>query len=88
MTMKMEWMRAGDNAPACWACFLIYDDNHVDVLAVIGSNERVDRSIARDAARKLWNELCERGWYRVSDDELREHQMSHRELRRIAYGPR
>jgi hypothetical protein len=77
MTMKMEWMRAGDNAPACWACFLIYDDNHVDVLAVIGSNERVDRSIARDAARKLW-----------SDDELREHQMSHRELRRIAYGPR
>jgi hypothetical protein len=27
MTMKMEWMRTGDNAPACWACFLVFDDH-------------------------------------------------------------
>jgi hypothetical protein len=33
----MEWMRACDNTPACWACFLIFDD-HVDVLAVLAPN--------------------------------------------------
>jgi hypothetical protein len=85
--VRQEWLRAGDRTPACWACFLVYDDR-VEVLAVIGPKEHVDRSMPRDAARKLWNELRERGWYRVSDDELNEHQMSHRELRRIAYGPR
>src|SRR5262249_13457486 len=30
--MKMEWMRAGDSTPACWACFMIFDD-HAEVLA-------------------------------------------------------
>src|SRR5262245_53143617 len=44
--MKMEWLRAGDSAPACWACFLIFDD-HVDVLAVIGPNERTMQSPCR-----------------------------------------
>jgi hypothetical protein len=28
--MRMEWLRASDNFPACWACFLVYDDK-VDV---------------------------------------------------------
>ena len=64
--MRQEWLRAGDRTPACWACFLVYDDR-VEVLAVIGPKEHVDRSMPRDAARKLWNELRERGWYRVSD---------------------
>jgi hypothetical protein len=42
--MRMEWMRAGDDTPAAWACFVIYDD-HVEVLAVIGpnTNKRIDR---------------------------------------------
>ena len=35
MTMRMEWLRAGDSSPACWACFIVFD-GHVDVLAVIG----------------------------------------------------
>jgi hypothetical protein len=85
MTMKMEWMRAGDNAPACWACFLIFDDR-VEVLAVIGSNERIDRSMTFDAARQVWDELKQRGWYHATDEELNHHQMSHRRLRQIAYG--
>src|SRR5262245_29889662 len=38
MTMRQEWMRAGDRTPACWACFMIFDD-HVEVLAVTGPNE-------------------------------------------------
>jgi|SRR5215470_5260459 len=42
--MKMEWMRAGDSTPACWACFMIFDD-HADVLAVTGPNERIDAPI-------------------------------------------
>jgi hypothetical protein len=87
MTMRMEWMRAGDNARACWACFLIFDDR-VEVLAVIGSNERIDRSMTFDAARQVWDELKQRGWYHATDEELNHHQMSHRRLRQIAYGRR
>jgi two-component system, cell cycle response regulator DivK len=41
--MRMEWLRASDNFPACWACFLIYDDR-VDVLAITGSKQRIDHS--------------------------------------------
>jgi hypothetical protein len=81
----MEWMRAGDSAPACWCCFLVFDD-HADVLAVIGPKERVDRRMSHDDARALWNDLKQRGWYHASEDELQRFQMSHRELRRIAYG--
>src|SRR5437660_1887675 len=53
MTMRMEWLRAGDNSPACGACFIVFD-GHVDVLAVIGPKERIDRSMSPDAARALW----------------------------------
>jgi hypothetical protein len=84
MTMRQEWMRAGDSTPACWACFVVYE-KHVDVLAVIGPNERIDRTMTRDAARALWNELRQRGWYQASETELNHHQMSHRKLRQIAY---
>jgi hypothetical protein len=83
----MEWMRAGDNAPACWACFLIFDD-HVVVLAVIGPKERIDRSMTPDAARKMWTDLRERGWYRATVAEIDHHQMTHRRLRQITYGRR
>src|SRR5262249_55510671 len=47
--MKMEWMRAGDSTPACWACFMIFD-NHAEVLAVIGANERFDGQMTLTAA--------------------------------------
>jgi hypothetical protein len=83
----MEWMRAGDSAPACWACFLIFDDR-VDVLAVIGPKERIDRSMQPDAARQVWTDLRDRGWYRATPVEIDHHQMTHRRLRRIAYGRR
>lgn len=85
--MKMEWLRAGDSAPACWACFLIFDD-HVDVLAVIGPNERIDGHMTLTAARKLWSDLKQRGWHHATDAEIDQHQMTHRALRRIAYGRR
>ncbi len=85
MTMRMEWLRAGDNSPACWACFIVFD-GHVDVLAVIGPKERIDRSMSPDAARALWADLRQRGWYRASEAEINHHQMSHRKLRRMAYG--
>jgi hypothetical protein len=85
--MRMEWMRARDNAPACWACFLIFD-SHVDVLAVIGPNERVDRTMTPDAARALWADLQQRGWCRATEADLNKHQMSHRALRHMAYGRR
>jgi hypothetical protein len=87
MTMRHEWMRAGDNTPACWACFVVYDD-HVDVLAVIGPHERIDRTMTPDAARALWTDLQARGWYKATDAEIDHHQMSHRTLRRMAYGRR
>jgi len=85
MTMRMEWLRAGDSSPACWACFIVFD-GHVDVLAVIGPKERIDRSMSPDAARALWADLRQRGWYRASEVEINHHQMSHRRLRGIAYG--
>jgi hypothetical protein len=85
--MRMEWMRAGDSAPACWACFLIFDE-HVDVLAVIGSKERIDRSMTPDAARKVWTDLRQRGWYRATAAEIDHHRMTHRRLGQIAYGRR
>src|SRR5262249_46952007 len=83
--MKMEWLRAGDSTPACWACFMIFDD-HAEVLAVIGANERIDDRMTLTDARKLWSDLKQRGWYRATDEEINHHQMSHRALRRIAYG--
>jgi hypothetical protein len=39
-----------------------------------------------DAARALWADLRQRGWYRASEVEINHHQMSHRKLRRMAYG--
>jgi hypothetical protein len=48
--MRQEWLRAGVSTPACWACFVIFDD-HVEVLAVIGPEERIDGSMTPDAAR-------------------------------------
>ena len=83
--MKIEWMRGGDSTPACWACFMIFD-NHAEVIAVIGANERIDGHMTLTAARKLWSDLKQRGWYRATDEEINHHQMSHRALRRIAYG--
>ena len=50
--MRMEWLRASDNFPACWACFLVYDDR-VDVLAITGSMQRIDHSMSPNEARKL-----------------------------------
>jgi hypothetical protein len=46
-------MRAGDSTPACWACFIIFED-HVDVLAVVGAGERIDRSMSPDEARAFF----------------------------------
>jgi hypothetical protein len=83
--MRMEWMRAGDSTPACWACFVIFEDQ-VDVLAVVGAGGRIDRSMSPDEARALWTDLGQRGWYRASEAEVNHHQMSHRKLRRMAYG--
>jgi hypothetical protein len=85
--MKMEWMRAGDSAPACWACFSVFDD-HADVLAVIGPKERLDGHMTLAAARALWSDLRRRGWYKPTDDEINACQMTHRRLREIAYDRR
>jgi hypothetical protein len=82
----MEWMRAGDSTPACWACFEISDDK-VHVLAVL-STGLIDRDMTLDAARSLWADLTQQGWRKASDAELNHHQMSHRALRRMAYGRR
>src|SRR5262249_21254527 len=51
--MRMEWLRASDSFPACWACFLIYEDR-VEVLAITGSKQRIDQSMSPDEARALW----------------------------------
>src|SRR3989442_14930808 len=83
--MRMEWLRASDNFPACWACFLVYDDR-VDVLAITGSKQRIDHSMSPDEAGALWADLCECGWHRASEEEITRHQMSHRKLRSIVYG--
>ena len=85
--MRQEWLRAGDSTSACWACFVIFDD-HVEVLAVIGPMERIDGSMAPEAARRVWADLHQRGWCRVTEAELNNHQMSHRALRHMAYGRR
>ncbi len=45
----------------------------------------IDHSMSPDEARKLWADLCECGWHRVSDEEIIRHQMSHRKLRSIVY---
>ena len=83
--MRMEWLRASDNFPACWACFLVYDDR-VDVLAITGSKQRIDHSMSPDEARALWVDLCQCGWHHASEGEIIRHQMSHRKLRSIVYG--
>jgi hypothetical protein len=42
-------------------------DERVDMLAVSGPNQRIDRTITPDAARALWNELRQGGWYRATE---------------------
>ena len=64
MTMRQNGCERATARPH--ACFMIFDD-HVDVLAVIGPNEHIDRTITPDAARALWNELRQRGWYQASE---------------------
>ena len=84
--MRMEWMRAGDDAPGAWACFEVYDDR-VRVLAVL-STGLIDRDMTPEDARWLWADLKRQGWHQATDAELNHHQMSHRALRRMAYGRR
>jgi hypothetical protein len=55
MTMRMEWLRGDDDAPACWACFLVYPEK-VAVLAIL-TNGLVDREMSVEAARQLWGDL-------------------------------
>jgi hypothetical protein len=83
MTMRMEWLRGDEDAPACWACFLVYPDK-VSVLAIL-TNGLVDRDLSVDGARHLWADLCAQGWRRVTEQELNASQMSHRRLREMAY---
>jgi hypothetical protein len=83
MTMWMEWLRGDDDAPACWACFLVYPEK-VNVLAIL-TNGLVDREMSVEAARKLWADLCSQGWRRVTEQELNASRMSHRRLREMAY---
>jgi hypothetical protein len=59
MTMRMEWLRGDDDAPACWACFLVYPEK-VAVLAIL-TNGLVDREMSVEAARQFWADLCARG---------------------------
>ncbi len=80
----LSWLRASDNFPACWVCFVVYDDR-VDVLAITGSKQRIDHSMSPDAARTLWADLCQCGWHRASEEEIIRHQMSYRKLRSIVY---
>jgi hypothetical protein len=46
----------------------------------------IDRDMTLDAARSLWADLTQQGWYKASEAELNHHQMSHRKLRDMAYG--
>jgi hypothetical protein len=83
MTMRMEWLRGDEDAPACWACFLVYPDK-VAVLAIL-TNGLVDREMSVDGARQLWADLRARGWRHVTEQELNAARMSHRRLREMAY---
>jgi hypothetical protein len=82
--MSQEWLRS-NHSTTNWACFNIFD-NRIDVLAVIGPTERIHRTMSREEARALWNELRLRGWHHASDEEINDHEMSHKKLLGIAYG--
>jgi hypothetical protein len=64
----MEWLKASDNFPACWACIVVYDDR-VDGLAITGPKQRIDHSMSPDEARTLWADLCQCGWHRASEED-------------------
>jgi hypothetical protein len=83
----MEWLRADHSTIDRWACFLVYDDR-VDVLALIGPSERVDRSMSHDAARQLWHDLRSRGWHHATAEEIDRYNMTYRNLWHAAYGRR
>jgi hypothetical protein len=85
MTMRVEWLRAGDHTPACWAGFLVFD-THVEILAMISATEHVDQSVPTDEARTVWADLCARGWQRATDADVDRHQMTFKRLREIIYG--
>jgi hypothetical protein len=54
------------------------------VLATL-TNGLVDPDMTVDAARQLWVHLCQQGWRRVAEQELKACLMSHTRLREIAY---
>jgi hypothetical protein len=83
--MRAEWLRAGDQTPACWAGFLVFDD-HVEILAVISATEHIDQSMPTDEARAIWADLRARGWQRATDADIVRYEMSVKKLRAIAYG--
>jgi hypothetical protein len=85
--VSMEWLRADDSTIDRWALFLVYDDR-VDVLAVIGATERVDRSMSHDAARVLWAKLRSKGWHHATAEEIDKNEMTYRKLWHAAYGRR
>jgi hypothetical protein len=84
----MEWMRADDDTDTNWACFLVFDDDHVDVLAVISPKEQLDGRMTLAAARALSTDLRARGWHRATDAEIGAWGMTHKRLREIAYARR
>jgi hypothetical protein len=83
--MRMEWLRAGDDTPACWSCFLVFDD-HVEILAVISPSERIDRAMSTEDARTVWRDLIARGWTRATDEDVARREMTMKKLREIMYG--
>jgi integrase len=54
--MRQEWLRAGVSTPACWACFVIFHD-HVEVLAVVGPEERIDGPMTPEAFHALFGRI-------------------------------
>jgi hypothetical protein len=76
--MRMEWLRASDNFPACWACFLIYETE----LRSSPSPDRSSASISRCHLMKhaRCGLICgECGWHHASEQEVTQHQMQFQE---------
>lgn len=90
----IHWLCGNDDPAKClsWARFRVWrigpdpaTDTRVDVLATMGLTGRIDRTMSREDARKVYRDLLDQGWRAHTDAQALAYGMTEQRLRLIAY---
>lgn len=66
-----HWLKATETTAANFARFETINGSTVNVLAIIGASEYIDRPMTHAEARAVWRRLKAAGWLTMSDFEAR-----------------